>query len=457
MTTPNAHTKQPTPVTPTRPDDGASRRDFIRTSLLVGAAAAAGWSSGCAAGGKRQKWAAPFPVERGDAEPMRVGVIGCGGRGTGAAINCIDSSPGVTIAALGDLFPDRLDRSRAQLLKDRADACSFTDASCFTGFDNYRRVLECDIDMVILATPPHFRPIHLTAAVEAGKHVFTEKPVAVDPVGVRTVIAAAELAEQKGLGLVAGTQRRHDPRYLEVMNRVLAGDIGEVVGGQCYWNMGGLWVVDPKPEFTEMEWQCRNWLYFTWLSGDHIVEQHIHNIDVLNWALGGPPVKVVGMGGRQSRTEPKYGNIFDHFAVEYEYANGARVLSMCRQAQGASSRVTERIVGTQGVAIPDQGRIEGAHPFEFVVAEGAEEINPYVQEHADLIGSIRHGQPLNEGVRVAESNLTAIMGRMSAYTGRELKWEWALNSSKLDLSPTRYAFGPNPVPPVAIPGQTELV
>jgi predicted dehydrogenase len=282
--------------------------------------------------------------------------------------------------------------------------------------------------------------------------VFMEKPVAVDPVGVRSVIASSELAAKKGLAIVAGTQRRHQQKYLEIMKRVHDGAIGDIVGGQCYWNQGELWVIKKTPEMSEMEWQCRNWLYFSWTSGDHIVEQHVHNIDVMNWALGATPVKVMAMGGRQVRTAPEYGNIFDHFAVEFEYPNGARVASQCRQIKGCADRVEEKIVGTKGTAF-GYGEISGPGAWKF---EG-DEPNPYVAEHADLIASIREGKPLNEGQRVAESTLCAIMGRMSAYTGRALSWDWAMNASKLDLFPAKLEFGPHPVDPVAVPGVTPLV
>jgi predicted dehydrogenase len=356
---------------------------------------------------------------------------------------------------MGDMFGDRLDSSLAWLSREVDDKVSVTGDTSFTGFDAYEKVIACDIDMVILATPPGFRPMHLKAAVEAGKHVFMEKPVAVDPVGIRSIIASSELAKQKGLAIVAGTQRRHQNSYREILKRIHDGDIGQIVGGQCYWNMGELWVEKQRPNWSEMEWQCRNWLYFTWLSGDHIVEQHVHNLDVINWAIGSHPVKCMGMGGREVRTGSEYGNIFDHFAIEFEYENGARVLSMCRQTPGCTERISERVVGTKGWAYTDGGDdfIEGRNPYRY---EG-EDVNPYEQEHADLIESIRAGEPLNEGRQVAESTLTAIMGRMSAYTGRALKWDWVMNASQLDLSPERYEMGDLPVRPIAVPGQTELV
>ncbi len=389
-------------------------------------------------------------------DTIRVGLIGCGGRGTGAAMDCVRSSEGVEIVAMGDVFRDHLDKSLARLSRQVDDKVKVTDDTSFTGFDAYKKVLACDIDLVILATPPHFRPMQLAAAIQAGKHVFMEKPVGVDPVGIRSIINSAELAKQKGLAIVAGTQRRHQAHYIEVMKRIANGDIGQLRGGACYWNQGGLWVKPKRPEWSDMEWQIRNWLYFTWLSGDHIVEQHVHNLDVINWAMGSHPTRCLGTGGRQVRTGPEYGNIFDHFAVEYEYPNGARVLSMCRQIKGCANRVSERVIGTRGIAYTDgsNGRIEGEKPYKY---EGKSP-NPYIQEHADLIKSIRSGNPLNEAKRVAESTLTAIMGRMSAYTGRELSWDWVMNASRLDLSPPAYDFSIDlPVRPVAIPGKTELI
>jgi predicted dehydrogenase len=417
---------------------GLTRRDFIKTSAAASLAAAIPAGLGLYAAGS---------------DTIRVGVIGCGGRGTGAVIDAVNSSPGVDILALFDPFQDRLDGSLKTLREKVPAAIKVKPEMCFTGLDGYKKLLAIkDINYIVTAAPPGFRPIHLKAAIEAGKHVFMEKPVAVDPVGIRSVIASSDLAAQKGLAIVAGTQRRHQKKYLEVMKRIHDGAIGEVVGGQCYWNQGGLWVIKKTPQMTDMEWQCRNWLYFSWTSGDHIVEQHVHNIDVMNWAFRATPVKVVGMGGRQVRTAPEYGNIFDHFAVEFEYPNGARVMSMCRQIEGCSDRVEEKIVGTKGSAM-GYGEISGPNPWKF---EG-DEPNPYVVEHADLIASIRSGKPLNEGKRIAESTLCAIMGRMSAYTGRAISWDWAMNASKLDLSPAEYKFGPNPVDPVAVPGKTPLV
>ena len=423
-----------------------SRRDFLKTSAAVSLAAL---TSGAAS-----------RVFAAGSDKLRVGLIGCGGRGTGAAKDCVNSSDNVEIVAIGDLFRDRVDRSLAKLKEGVGDKVEVTEDTCFVGFDAYEKVIACDVDMVILATPPHFRPEHLRAAIETGKHVFMEKPVAVDPVGVRSVIASSVLAERKGLAIVAGTQRRHQAHYLDIMKRIHNGDIGEIVAGQCYWNQGALWVKRAKENlrkknelgWSDMEWQCRNWLFFTWLSGDHIVEQHVHNLDIINWAIGSHPVQCLGMGGRQVRTGPEFGNIFDHFAVEYEYPNGVRVFSMCRQIDGCTNQVSERVAGVNGSAYTDGGNgyIEGPNAYKY---EG-ESPSPYVQEHAELVASIRAGKPLNEGRRIAESTLTAIMGRMSAYTGRALKWDWAMNASKLDLTPSRYQMG---IDPVAIPGKTKLI
>ncbi|MCP4709091.1 MAG: Gfo/Idh/MocA family oxidoreductase [Planctomycetes bacterium] len=416
-----------------------SRRDFIKTSTAASMAVLLSGTSHVYAGGS---------------DVIRVGLIGCGGRGTDAARNCFDSSENIEVVALGDLVPDRVESCLGTLKRRLGDSCKVTPGTCFTGFNAFKDVIASDIDMVILATPPGFRPEHLAAAVDAGKHVFTEKPVAVDPVGIRSVIASAEKAKEKGLAIVAGTQRRHQKHYLEVMKRLQDGAIGDVVGGQCYWNQGGLWVKEKEPGMSDMEWMCRNWLYFTWLSGDHIVEQHVHNIDVINWAIGTHPVKCMGMGGREVRVQPKYGNIFDHFAIEFEYPNGVRVMSMCRQTPGCANRQSEQIVGTKGMIRTDSsnGYIDGANPYR-----ASESPNPYVVEHTDLIASIRSGDVLNEGRQVAESTMCAIMGRMSAYTGKEFSWDWVMKASELDLRPPKYDFVEMKMAPVSVPGVTKLV
>jgi predicted dehydrogenase len=438
------------------PDRSMSRRSFVKSST----AAATALSSLLANTG---------PVFAAGSDKIRVGVVGCGSRGTGAAMNCVLSSPNVEIAALGDVFPDMVAKAFKTLKTNttqrewscskpwqHADQVKATAETCFSGFDAYQKVIGAGVDLVILATPPHFRPRHLQAAIEAGKHCFIEKPVAVDPVGVRSIIATSELAKQKRLAIVAGTQRRHQATYLETMQRLHAGAIGELVAGECYWNgpctrTYGFYH-QREPGWTDAEWQLRNWYFYTWLSGDHIVEQHVHNIDVINWAMGANPVEALAVGGRQWRVEPEFGNIYDHFGVRYRYPNGAMVLSMARQINNCSDLVWESVIGTKGRA--QAGKIEGAQPWEFKGTAN----NPYEQEHADLIQSIRDGKPLNEGRQVAESTLGAIMGRMSAYTGQPVKWDFALNRSQLDLSPKTYGLGQAfEVAPVAIPGIEELI
>jgi predicted dehydrogenase len=428
---------------------GFTRREVIKATSIASLAAAFH-----ATGGAYAAYAA---------EKIKVGLVGCGGRGTGAALDCAKASPDVVITAMGDLFPDMLDASKAELKKHLpAERVTVTPETTFSGFDAFKKVCATDCDLVILAAPPFFRPGHLAAAVEAGKHVFTEKPVAVDPQGVRSVIASAELAAKKGKAIVAGTQRRHQAHYVELMKRIHGGDLGEIVSGQCYWNMSNLWHERAAEnwknktgkKWSDMEWQVRNWLFTAWCSGDHIVEQHVHNLDVINWALGSHPVKCMGMGGRQARTDPMFGNIYDHFAVEYEYPNGVRVLSMCRQTDGAAETVSERVVGAKGQSYSDStdANIKGLKAWQNDTASP----NPYVQEHIDLIASIRAGKPLNEGKQVAESTLTAIMGRMSAYTGRALSWDWVLNASKLDLTPPKMEFTSLPALEIAVPGKAQL-
>ena len=424
-----------------------TRRTFVQTSTA--AAAALMFPSGVHAQGS---------------DVIRVGVVGTGGRGTGAIGDILKSSEGVEIRALGDLNPDRLERSRSELdqmvKKDAALAAKYksgfrvTGEHVYTGFDAYKKVLASDIDLVILATPPGFRPMHLAAAVAAGKHVFTEKPVAVDSVGIRSVLTTHDEALKKTLGIVAGTQRRHQAEYMEAIRRVHDGTIGDVLGGQVYWNQGPLWNHPRQPNWSDTEWQIRNWLYFAWLSGDHIVEQHVHNIDVANWVLGSHPVRAIAVGGRQQRTDPRYGHIYDHFGVDFEYPKGVHIISMCRQIQGTQNRIAESFIGPKGTFDTYQSiKITGASAWTF--QSQAKPVNPYVQEHTDLIASIRAGKPLNELKQVAESTLSAIMGREAAYTGQELTWEQVLKAD-LDLMPPKMEFGPLEVPPVAIPGVTRL-
>ncbi|MDA0802727.1 MAG: Gfo/Idh/MocA family oxidoreductase [Planctomycetota bacterium] len=415
--------------------------DSKRRTLLAAAGAAALVPTVLPAFGRQ---------DTGEQRWLKVGVVGCGGRGTGAAMNALEASESVSIVALGDVFADRA-KAAQEGLAQRGDRGKVADDRIFVGFDAIAGVLATDCDIVILATPPGFRPGHFEAAIAAGKNVFMEKPVAVDPVGIRKVIAAAHAADEKKLCVVSGTQRRHEQCYLESMKRIHDGALGKLSAARAYWNMGGLWVVEAQSDRSDMENQVRNWLYYTWLSGDHIVEQHVHNLDVVNWAFQAVPERCVALGGRQARTDPKYGQIFDHFAVDYEYPDQRFALSMCRQQDGTDGRVQEQIFGSEGVAVMSSGSatIEGANAWKF---KGPQR-NPYVQEHIDLQEAIRTGKLINEGVRVAESTLTAIMGRMSAYTGKVVTWDEAMNSD-LDLMPAVMEFTSLPTAPVAIPGKS---
>ncbi len=426
-----------------RPSDSTNtptRRDFLMTSGRAAAAAGVAAMTARTATGAEGK-------------PLRIGLIGCGRRGLGAVRNCFDADPDVTLVAAGDLFGDHMADAREKLAA-MGDRVKLDDSSCFTGFDAGDRVIASDVDIVLMCQPPAFRPAHLRAAVEAGRHVFMEKPAAVCPAGVRSIMETAKLADKKGLSIVAGTQRRHQKPYQEIIRRIQDGAIGEIVSAACYWigDFGYYPAVLRKEGWSDVEWQIRNWNYFTWLSGDHIVEQHLHNLDVINWIMGAPPVKCLGMGGRQQRTGPEYGHIFDHFAVEYEYPGGVRVQSLCRQMENTDNRVTEYVAGTLGSAVPGNA-IQGKNKYVFK----GDQTDPYVQEHADLIACIRANKPVNEAHGLAESTLTAIMGRMSAYTGQEVTWKWALEKSELDLTPKALSFGELAVPPVAVPGVMKLV
>src|SRR5439155_11433724 len=309
------------------------------------------------------------------------------------------------------------------------------------------------VDLVILATPPAFRPQHFKAAIEANKHVFFEKPVAVDPVGCRSIMETSAVATQKKLSVVTGTLFRHDFTHHEIIKRIHDGQIGDLVAGQTYYNGGGLWMHPRQPSWSDLEWQLRNWVYFTWLAGDHIVEQAIHRIDIQNWVMRSTPESAYGMGGRQVRVDPAYGNVFDHFAVEYVYPNGVKVNHMCRQMDGTEAKITQVYEGTKGSAAPAEGWIKGANAYKHKAPTN----NGYVQEWKDLIDSVRGEKYLNEGRQIAEVTLTAIMGRMSAYTGKVITWEQSM-TSQLDLMPKELVFGPTmPVAPVAVPGKDAVI
>jgi len=424
-----------------------SRRGFIKTSGAAGAAALL-WSTG--------------RVFAAGSDKIRVGLIGCGGRGTHDTTRCLNSAENVQLVAMGDLFEERLDRSLRHFKEKFPDKTKVTEDASFAGWDAYKKVVALDdVDLVILTEPPHFRPGHLKAAIEAGKHVFMEKPVAVDPIGVRSVIASSELADKKNLTIVAGTQMRRISHLVEGIKSIHDGSIGEIVSGQCVRLGGGMlgWgQKERQPGWSDMEWQLRRWLFLTWLSGDFIVEMHVHNLDVMNWALGAHPVQCVGMGGRQARTAPEYGNVYDHFAVEYQYPQGVRIEYMGAQIDSYSVPSYQRLVGTKGRAYMGGGGVTIEKGRDRDKVEYAwDQFDPCLRQHADQITAIRQGKRLNEGRRIAESTMTCIMGRMSAYTGRALKWDWAMKASKLDLSPPKYEFGDLPMRSVAIPGKTQLI
>ena len=419
---------------------GMSRRDFLKTT----AAASMTLSGGCLFAGGDDK--------------IRVGVIGCGDRGIYDSIKCVKSAENIAITALADLFPERVERFREHFKTRLPDTINVTADTCFSGFDAYRKLLACDLDLVIMTQPPHFRPAHFRAAIEAGKHVFMEKPVAVDPAGVRSVMETAKLADQKKRTVVAGTQMRRLAPLEAIMKRIHNGDLGSITSGQSIRFGDGMMEWGPSVRdaaWSDMEWQIRRWLFHTWLSGDFIVEQHVHNLDLINWALNAHPVRCTAIGGRQSRTDDIYGDVYDHMAVEYVYPGDIRIHYNGAQMDRITIRNEQRLFGSKGTAYFDFGRavIEGECPFEYQ----GEMPDPCLRQHADQMDAIRNGTALNQAVRVAESTMTAIMGRMSAYTGKTLNWNWVMNASKLDFTLPEYAFVDLPEPSVPIPGKTPLL
>lgn len=419
-----------------------SRREFLKES---GAAVVVGALAGTLSVARSAHAA-------GD-DVLKVGLIGCGNRGTGAAKNALLADKNVKLTAMGDTFADRITDSLKALKKEvPEDKIDVPSERCFTGFDAYKKVLESGIDVVLLCTPPHFRPAHFQAAVEAGKHIFAEKPVAVDAPGVRSVLATAEEARKKGLSVVSGLCWRYHQPKREVMTRIHDGAIGDVVAMQVNYNTGGLWVKPRQRDWSDMEWQIRNWLYFTWLSGDHNVEQHIHSLDKAAWVMKDePPVKATGLGGRQVRVQPQYGNIFDHHAVVYEYANGVKLFAFCRQQDHCSQDVNDYILGTKGKVDVMAHNITGENSWRY----RGPNPNMYQVEHDELFASIRSGKPIDNSLYMARSSMLAIMGRMATYTGQTITWDQALNSQE-DLTPPAYGWTSLPVASVALPGVTKF-
>jgi predicted dehydrogenase len=388
-----------------------------------------------------------------DGKVLKAGLIGCGGRGTGAAINFLDAGPNLQITALGDVFQDKIDNCRAELKTQKG--VEIADENCFIGFDSYQKVIDSGVDLVLLCTPPHFRPAHVEAAVNARKHVFMEKPIAVDPVGARSVMASAKKAEGLGLSMVSGTIRRVQKDYMETWRRVANGEIGDIVGANIIRNGGALWYRNRQPHWTDMEYMLRNWVNFCWLSGDHITEQFIHEIDVMNWHMNQNPVKAIGWGGRQRRVT---GDQYDFFSVEYVYEGGIRTHCAARQINGCTNRKVQQIMGTKGYA--DAAGIlydlqgneiwKYPHPEESDTESIWKVTNPFVQEHINLVTSIRNGKPISDAEAQVNSTLVTIMGRISAYTGKDVTWEEMMNSD-LYLGPKTYAFGPVPSVQEVIP------
>lgn len=432
----------------------ASRREFLKTSSLAAIGA-----------GALGQFASLPGAFAGQEDLIKVGLIGCGGRGTGAATQALRTQGNVKLVAVGDAFKERLDGSLNAIKKEfeaRPERVAVPEECQFVGLDAYKKVIAAGVDLVILATPPGFRPLQLDAAVKAGKHVFMEKPVAVDAPGVRTVLAAAQEAKARNLAIGVGLQRRHQAAYLEAIKRLQDGAIGDIHTTRVYWNGGGVWERPRLEGQTEMEFQVRNWYYFNWLSGDHIVEQHIHNLDVVNWLKGAYPVRAHGMGGREFRKgKPVFGEIYDHHAVEFEYADGSRMFSQCRHIPACWNSVSEHAQGTKGTAdISAQLITAGDQVWRY----RGEKPDPYQVEHDDLFASIRSGKPLNEGEYGALSSMTAILGRMATYSGKIVDWKEAL-ASNINLGPREYDFKAEaPVQPgsdglyaAAVPGVTKVI
>ncbi|HEV3416664.1 MAG TPA: Gfo/Idh/MocA family oxidoreductase [Pirellulales bacterium] len=421
-----------------------SRREFLKSSSAV--------AGGALAGTLAISRAAHASVD----DTIKVGLIGCGGRGTEAAQQALHADKGSKLVAMGDAFDDRLQMSHriiGEKFKDQPNKFEVPPDRCFTGFDAYKGVLGSGVDVVILTTPPHFRPLHFQAAVAAGKHIFCEKPVAVDAPGIRSVLKTAEEAKKKDLCVVSGLCWRYDLPKRAIVQKIHDGAIGDVLAMHSTYLTGLLWQRPRKPEWSEMEYQMRNWLYYTWLSGDHIVEQHIHSLDKAAWIMHDePPASAIGVGGRQVRTGEQFGNIYDHHAVTYEYANGVKLFSYCRQMDNCEVDVNDHIIGAKGSAQLMKHTIIGSEKWQY---SGPAPLM-YQVEHNELFAAIRAGQRIDNSLYMVRSSLMAIMGRMATYTGQRITWDEAFNS-KEDLSPARYEWGSIPAPAVAKPGKTKFV
>ncbi len=447
---------------------GLRRRDVVKLAAAATVPAVVAASAGGHPRAAREPAAHPTVDGKPNSGPLRLGLIGCGGRGTGAAVQALRADPKTTLVAMGDVFHDRLDSSLKSITEemteegaDRTDRVAVPPERRFIGFDAYQKVIDSGVDVVILTAYPFFRPEQLRAAVAAGKHVFAEKPLAVDAPGIRSVIESAALARKNATALVVGFCWRYNDGMRAVFEQVNGGALGEVTTVHTTYHTDTLTKHPRKPEWSDMEFQLRNWWHFTWLSGDHVVEQAVHSIDRLSWATGDQaPARVVCLGGRAARNGPEHGNVYDHFAAVYEYKDGRRCFHTCRQIDGCPSDNSDYIYGTKGSA-----QVDGWAPTYIVRDLAGNQVwkysgrldrNMYQNEYDELFASIRSGKVINDGERGVQSTMMAIMARMAAYTGQTVTWEQAMNS-KLRLGPEKCAFGPLPTPEVAVPGKTKFV
>ena len=432
----------------------APRRDFLKAGALL-------------TGGLLLDQFAFAAGHSGVDDTIKIALIGCGDRGTGAAFQALTTKSNLKLVAMADAFQDRMDQSYKLLSDKFKEKVDVPADRRFVGFDGYKKAIAL-ADVVLLATPPGFRPMHFEEAVDKGKHVFMEKPVAVDSPGIRKVLAAAEIAKKKKLNVVVGLQRRYQTNYRETMKRIQDGAIGDIVGGQVYWNSGGVWVKKRQPQQTEMEYQMRNWYYFNWLCGDHIVEQHVHNIDIANWAKNAYPTSIQGTGSRAWRTGKDYGEIYDNHAVELTYADGAVIYSQCRHFEGTANRVDETFQGTKGrtyLSANNQGILWDHTGKELFSHPTKGNANPYQIEHDELFAAISKGEyKFSDAERGAKSCLTAIMGRYATYSGQTIKWDEALNANN-SLFPEQLAWDAKPrllpdengLYPIPTPGKTKVI
>ena len=428
-----------------------SRKDFLKYSAALGVSSILGTSLLSSCSGKKgsyvplrqpgEYYVPELPDKAVSGKELKVGVVGCGGRGSGAVVDLLTAADGIKVVALGDTFSDRLEGLRKNLKEQHGQ--DVPAENCFTGFDAYKKVIDSGVDMVILATPPVFRPEHFKYAVEKNKHCFLEKPICVDPVGYRTIMATAKQAKAKNLCVVTGTQRHHQRCYVESYKKVMEGLIGEITGGIVYWNQSMLWYRERQAGWSDCEWMIKDWVNWKWLSGDHIVEQHVHNIDVFTWFSGLKPVKAVGFGSRQRRLT---GDQYDNFSVDFVMENGIHLHSMCRQIDGCANNVSEFIQGTKGswdsstMEIKDlAGNVIWKYDFE-AEKNTYKQTDPYTLEHVNWINCIRANKPIEQASETAVPNMAAIMGRESAYTGAETTWD-AMTASALDYTPKDLNLG----------------